>query len=87
METIKIQFGKHLRKLRQDRGLTQEELADRAGLHFAHVGQIERGLRNSSLVNLYKFARGKLHRACSSCSMFTSLIKAYLANRGKLNSR
>jgi hypothetical protein len=34
METIKKQFGRHLRKLRQERKLTQEELADRAGLHL-----------------------------------------------------
>jgi len=57
MKAIKKKFGKHLRKLRQERKLTQEELADRANMHFTYVGQIERGLRNPSLVNLYKLAR------------------------------
>lgn len=57
MANVKLLFGKHLRKLREKQGLTQEELADRAGMHFTYVGQIERGLRNPSLVNLQKLAK------------------------------
>lgn len=56
-EKIKSNFGNHLRKLRTDKNLTQEELADRAGLHPTYIGQIERGVRNPSLVNLYKLAK------------------------------
>jgi transcriptional regulator with XRE-family HTH domain len=54
---IKKKFGEHLRDLRKTKGLTQEELADNAGMHFTYVGQIERGIRNPSLVNLYKLAK------------------------------
>jgi len=54
---VKKQFGKHLRKLRLERGWTQEELAEKAGMHFTYIGQIERGVRNPSLINLYKLAR------------------------------
>jgi len=57
MSDIRVVFGKHLRKLRDERGLTQEQLADRAGMHFTYVGQIERGVRNPSLINLHKLAR------------------------------
>lgn len=57
MEDIRVKFGKHLRKLRQSKNLTQEELADRADMHFTYVGQIERGLRNPSLINLHKIAK------------------------------
>ena len=57
MTDIKKQFGKHLRELRLKHNLTQEELADKAGMHFTYVGQIERGLRNPSLVNLEKLAK------------------------------
>ena len=46
-----------MKKLRLEQDLTQEELADRAGMHFTYIGQIERGLRNPSLVNLYKIAK------------------------------
>lgn len=57
MTDIRIQFGKHLRKLREEKGWTQEELADKAGMHFTYIGQIERGIRNPSLVNLEKLAK------------------------------
>jgi transcriptional regulator with XRE-family HTH domain len=57
MEDIRIRFGKHLRKIREGKGLTQEGLADLAGLHFTYIGQIERGKRNPSLVNLERLAK------------------------------
>lgn len=57
MTDIRESFGKHLRKLRDERGLTQEELADLAGMHFTYIGQIERGLRNPSLINLHRLAK------------------------------
>ena len=57
MEDIREKFGNHLRKLRQEQKLTQEELADKAGMHFTYIGQIERGVRNPSLINLHKIAR------------------------------
>ena len=57
MVNIREKFGHHLRKIRETQGLTQEELADRAGMHFTYIGQIERGLRNPSLVNLSKLAK------------------------------
>lgn len=57
MTDIRSIFGKHLRKLREERKLTQEELADRAGMHFTYIGQIERGVRNPSLINLHKLAK------------------------------
>lgn len=54
---IRILFGQKLRKLRLERGLTQEGLADLADMHFTYVGQIERGLRNPSLINLFRLAK------------------------------
>ncbi len=57
MENIKSKFGKHLRQLREKKGWTQEDLADKAGMHFTYVGQIERGIRNPSLINLRKLAK------------------------------
>ena len=52
----KVLFGKHLRKLRLERGLSQEELAELADLHRNYVGGIERGERNLGLVNIVALA-------------------------------
>ncbi|WP_236347633.1 helix-turn-helix domain-containing protein [Paenibacillus plantiphilus] len=52
---LKLVGGK-VRELRKERGLSQEELGERAGFHFSYVGGLERGERNVSLENLAKVA-------------------------------
>ena len=56
-EDIRARFGRRLRELRRDRGLSQEELAFRSGLHRTYVSSAERGERNVSLVNIERLAR------------------------------
>ncbi|MCJ7666876.1 MAG: helix-turn-helix domain-containing protein [Anaerolineae bacterium] len=53
---IRTLFGRRLRELRQQQGLSQEELAFRAGLHRTYVGGIERGERNVTLKNIQRLA-------------------------------
>jgi len=50
-------FGKHLRSLRTKAGLSQEELADRAGIHVTYLSGVERGLRNPSIRNVRRLAQ------------------------------
>jgi XRE family transcriptional regulator, regulator of sulfur utilization len=52
-ELMKI-IGDRLRNVRKERGLSQEELADRAGLHFTFVGKVERGEQNATLETIEK---------------------------------
>lgn len=56
-DKIKRNFGSDIRRLRENEGWTQEELAERSGLHFTYIGQIERGIRNPSLINIYKLGK------------------------------
>ena len=48
--------GKKLNQLRNNKGLTQEDLAYKAGLNRAYVGYIERGERNPSIQTMAKLA-------------------------------
>ncbi|MFA6446409.1 MAG: helix-turn-helix transcriptional regulator [Candidatus Paceibacterota bacterium] len=52
-----IRFGEHIRNERMRRGLSQEELGEKAGVHRTYVGMIERGEKNITLLNIEKFAR------------------------------
>ncbi|MHC5727225.1 MAG: helix-turn-helix domain-containing protein [Nostoc sp.] len=50
-------FGKRVRDERLQRGLSQEELAEKAELHRTYIGMIERGEKNITLINIQKIAK------------------------------
>ncbi len=51
------QLGARVRQLREEAGLSQEALADQAGLDRSYMSGIERGIRNVSILNLVKIAK------------------------------
>jgi transcriptional regulator with XRE-family HTH domain len=56
-ELLTKKLGANVRKYRETLGFSQEELADRCGLHRTYVGSVERGERNVSLENIVLLAR------------------------------
>lgn len=54
---INKRVGINIRKYRNKKGWSQEQLAFEAELHRAYIGQIERGEKNIGLVNLEKIAK------------------------------
>ena len=50
-------FAKNLRKHRLEKGISQEALADLAGLHRPYIGSIDRGERNISIDNIERLAQ------------------------------
>ena len=55
---IRIRFGRAIRRIRQEQEINQEEAAERCGLHRTYYSGVERGVRNVSLVNIEKVAKG-----------------------------
>ena len=60
-----VRVGRLVRELRTKAGLSQEDLAERAGLHRTYIGGIERGERNIGLLNLVRLARALSVRTSS----------------------
>lgn len=54
---IRRQVGLNLGRLRQERDLSQEELAFECGLHRTYVSGVERGVRNPTVLVLHKIAK------------------------------
>ena len=55
---IRIRFGRAIRRIREAQKINQEEAAERCGMHRTYYSGIERGVRNVSIVNIEKVARG-----------------------------
>lgn len=53
---IRVRFGVAIKMRREHLSLTQEDLAEKAGIHRTYLSDVERGARNLSLVNIERLA-------------------------------
>lgn len=58
MSKISTEIGRRLRNYRTQQKLSQEELAERCGLHPTYIGQVERGEKNATIESISKIASG-----------------------------
>ncbi|MBL4651543.1 MAG: helix-turn-helix transcriptional regulator [Flavobacteriales bacterium] len=56
-EKILIQFGKNLKRLRNEAGITQEELSYRSELALSQIARIETGKINTTICTVYTIAK------------------------------
>ncbi|MBP8672164.1 MAG: helix-turn-helix transcriptional regulator [Sphingobium sp.] len=54
---IRQRLAANLRRLRNEKGWSQEDYADRAGIHRTYVSDIERGARNPTITVVEKLAK------------------------------
>jgi len=57
MSTLKVQFGQQVKELRRVQGITQEHLANAAGLTTESISNIERGIFGPRFENIEKLAQ------------------------------
>lgn len=55
-EQVLVEFGKRVREERLKQNLSQEILAEKAGVHRTYIGMIERAEKNITLININKIA-------------------------------
>jgi transcriptional regulator with XRE-family HTH domain len=66
-------FGQNIARIRQERGFSQEHLADLAGLDRTYISSLERGKRNVGLLNVVRIS-GAL--SASSSEVFSGVLNA-----------
>jgi transcriptional regulator with XRE-family HTH domain len=55
---VQQRIAANVKRLRKAQGLSQEELADRAGVDRTYISQIERAVKNATFISLDKIAKG-----------------------------
>jgi len=57
IDRIIVNFGQNVLRRRLAKGMTQEGLAAKAGLHRSYIADIERGERNPSIISIARIAK------------------------------
>jgi transcriptional regulator with XRE-family HTH domain len=68
LDPILAAFGQSVRQQRDSKRLTQERLAERAGLDPTYISGIERGIRNPGIKNVVRIAKALGIRTAELCS-------------------
>ena len=55
--SINQKLGKNLKRIRKEKGVTQEKLEELSGLDRGYISGVERGVRNPSIKNIEKLAK------------------------------
>jgi len=58
MSILSVEIGQRIRNYRLQQKLSQEELAEKCGLHPTYIGQVERGEKNATIESISKIASG-----------------------------
>ncbi len=53
---MRLLVGSNVKRVRQEKGLTQEQLADLSGFSQQYISGLEQGRRNPTIVTLYELA-------------------------------
>ncbi len=52
----RVEYGRNVERVRQEKGLTQEQLAELSGFSQQYISGLEQGRRNPTIVSLYELA-------------------------------
>ena len=87
MSDIAKQLGQHIRKLRNKQHMSQEELSFKAGISPAHLGQIERAIKNPTIDTVAKIASAL---GVSVADLFSTEVMSAIPQNvtiGKINAQ
>jgi transcriptional regulator with XRE-family HTH domain len=82
MSILSVEIGQRIRNYRLQQKLSQEELAEKCGLHPTYIGQVERGEKNATIGSISKIASG----LNISLSMLFEHIEDYEKNKSNYPS-
>jgi len=54
---VNEKLGRKIKRFRKDKRISQEELAEKVGVHYTTVSRIERGISNSPVETINKIAK------------------------------
>lgn len=87
MSDIATQLGQRIRELRTKQHMSQEELSFKAGISPAHLGQIERALKNPTIDTIAKIAVALDIPIADLFAMDTVTATPHNATLGKINAQ